>query len=264
MRVLFFGDIVGRLGVEAVKAAIPVLSKQYAIDFIIANGENAAKGKGITYREYEDLVEAGVDCVTLGNHFRSKKQIDSFIDDCDRLVRPYNVLRYDYGSGYLSFEINGQELVVVNLLTTVFMSEEVASPTLKMQDVIDEHPNAAIIVDFHGEATSEKAVFAHYFDGIVTAVLGTHTHVQTSDGRVLPQGTAFISDVGYCGMAESVLGFSPQSAIDVFVFGEGRLSIDEESDARVNAVVIDIDEETRLARSIETVNVVINKEKMHG
>lgn len=264
MRVLFFGDIVGRLGVEAVKAAIPILSKQEQIDFIIANGENVSGGRGITYRDYEELVDAGVDAITLGNHYRSKKQIDSFIDDCDRLIRPYNLKDYDYGSGYQSYETDEGEIVVVNMLGKVFMKEEVTSATINMHELIEKFPNAMIFVDFHGEATSEKGVFAHYFDGLVSAVVGTHTHVQTSDAHILPNGTAFISDVGCCGMAESVLGFDPESSIDVFVYGENHLRIDEESDARVNAVVIDIDPDTRLSKEIKPINMVIKKERIHG
>lgn len=264
MKVLFFGDVVGRLGVAAIEARLPTLIRQYQVDFVIVNGENAAKGRGLFYSDYQRLIQAGVDCVTLGNHYHSKSQIDDYIDDVDRLVRPANLLHYDQGEGYLCFDVGGTELVVTNLLGQSFMTEEVSSPILKMQDILAEYPNAAFFVDYHGEATSEKGLFAHFYDGAIAAVVGTHTHVQTADGRVLPKGTAFISDVGYCGMAESILGFQPESAISTFVYGEGHLKLLDDVDARLNAVVVEIDETTHLSKSIETLNLVVRKEELHG
>ena len=264
MKVLFFGDVVGRLGVAAIETRLPTLIRQHQVDFVIVNGENAAKGRGLFYSDYERLIKAGVDCVTLGNHYHAKNQIDDYIDDADRLVRPANLLHYDQGEGYLCFDVGGHELVVVNLLGQVFMTEEVSSPIVKMQDIIADYPDATFFVDYHGEATSEKGLFAHYYDGVVAACVGTHTHVQTNDARILPKGTAFISDVGYCGMAESILGFKPESAISTFVYGEGHLRLEDDVDARLNAVVIEIDETTHLAKSIETLNLIVGKEELHG
>ena len=264
MKVLFLGDVVGRLGVDAIIARLPKLIRQYDLDFVIVNGENAAKGRGLFYKDYRDLVDAGVDCITLGNHYRSKQQIDDFIEDCDRLVRPANLRDYDLGEGALAFDCNGQELVVVNLLGKAFMTEEVNSGMVTMEEIIDSHPDAIFFVDYHGEATSEKGLFAHFFDGEVAAVIGTHTHVQTNDARVLPKGTAFMSDAGYCGLAESVLGFTPESAIQTMVYGNGHLKLDEEADARLCGAIIDIDEGSKLARGIETINLIVKKEEIHG
>ena len=264
MKVLFFGDVVGLHGVAAIEAKLPQLIRQYDVDFVIANGENISKGMGLFYKDYERLVRAGAECVTLGNHYHDKGEIDDYIDEVDRLVRPANLMHYDKGEGYLSYDFGDCELIVVNMMGKAFLKEEVSSDILKMEEIIADHPDAIFFVDYHGEATSEKAMFAHYFDGQVAAVVGTHTHVQTADGRLLPKGTAFISDVGYCGLAESILGFVPESVINTWIFGNGHFQMDEKADARLNAVVVDIDETTKVARSIQTLNVFVKKEELHA
>ena len=264
MKVLFFGDVVGLHGVAAIEAKLDQLIRQYDVDFVIANGENVSKGRGLFYKDYERLVRAGVECVTLGNHYRDKYEIDDYINEVDRLVRPANLLHYDLGEGYLAYDFGDYELIVVNMLGKVFLKDDVSSDIVKMNEIIDAHPGAIFFVDYHGEATSEKAMFAHYFDGQIAAVVGTHTHVQTADGRVLPKGTAFISDVGYCGLAESILGFVPESVIRAWIYGEGHFELNEKADARLNCVLIDIDESTRLARSIQTLNVFVKKEELHA
>ena len=264
MKVLFFGDVVGQLGMAAIEAKLPTLIRQYDVDFVIANGENVSKGRGLFYKDYERLIASGVECVTLGNHYDAKKEINDYIEEVDRLVRPANLLKVDKGEGAVAYDFGDYELVVINMLGQVFLKDEVSSPIVKMEEIIEAHPDAIFFVDYHGEATSEKGLFAHYFDGIVAAVVGTHTHVQTADGRVLPKGTAFISDVGYCGLAESVLGFTPESAINTFVYGNGHLQLDDDNDARLNCVLIDIDELTHLAKSIQTLNIFVKKEEIHG
>lgn len=264
MKVLFFGDVVGPHGVAAIEAKLPSITRQYGIDFVIANGENVSRGRGLFYKDYERMTRAGIECITLGNHFRDQKEMDDYIEEVDRLVRPANLLHYDLGEGYISYDFGDCELVVVNLLGKAFMKDEVTSDIIKMNEIIEKHPDAIFFVDYHGEVTSEKSVFAHFFDGQVAAVVGTHTHVQTSDGRVLPKGTAFISDVGYCGLAESVLGFTPESVISVCIYGQGHFMMDENNDARLNAVIVDIDEMTHLAKSIQTLNIFVRKEELHG
>ena len=262
MRILFFGDVVAKNGLLALEVKLDELVRQYDIDFVIANGENVSGGLGLTYHAYERMLRAGVECVTLGNHYRGKKEIDDYIEDADRLVRPANLLHYDLGEGYISYDIDGSELIVVNMMGQAFIQEEVSYDLAKMQEIIDAHPDAIFFVDYHGEATSEKSLFAHYFDGVVAAVVGTHTHVQTSDARVLPKGTAFISDVGCCGVGQSILGFAPEAAIDFFLFNRRPFRTDEGEDGRLNCVVVDIDESTRLARSIQALDVYVSKEEM--
>ncbi|MCR5349037.1 MAG: YmdB family metallophosphoesterase [Bacilli bacterium] len=262
MRILFFGDIVGNPGILAVSDVLPSLLKRFEPDFVIANGENATRGFGINYRDALRLRECGIDAVTLGNHWRNRSSIDDFIEELDWLIRPCNVRNYDFGQGYATFDVDGVALTVVNVLGTAFMKEEVNSPIVSVQDVLNDVSEGIVIVDYHGESTSEKATFAYYFDGQVSAVLGTHTHVQTNDARVLPQGTAFISDVGMCGPYESVIGFEPQSVIRRLFYGDApRMEISEEGKRCVNAIVLDVDPETYLATSIQTLYLIDGKER---
>ncbi len=266
MRILFFGDVVGKQGIQALSDALPSLVEEFQPDFIIANGENASHGFGITHKDYLALREAGVDVVTLGNHWHNRGSIDDYIEDCPELIRPYNVRDYDLGSGSTTFDVNGIPVTVTNLLGTAFMKEEVSSPVFCMNDIIQASPDGIHIVDYHAESTSEKATFAYFFDGRVTAVLGTHTHVQTADARVLPKGTAFISDVGLNGNYESVIGFEPESVIQRILFGNNHPITTEQENSipLVNAVFIEADDETYLATSIIPIYRVGGKERIHG
>lgn len=265
MKILFFGDIVGNPGVSVVSDVLPLLAKRYEPDLIIANGENATRGFGLNYKDATRLKEAGVDVITLGNHWRNRSSIDDFIEEIDGLIRPVNIRDYDYGAGYVTLDVLGVPVTVVNVLGTAFMKEEVNSPTVCMHDVLDSVPEGIIIVDYHAESTSEKSTFAHYFDGQVSAVVGTHTHVQTNDARVLPLGTAFISDVGMCGPYESVIGFEPKSVVNRIIFGDPTpMQIAEEGKRCINAVLIDIDEETGLSRSISPLFYIEGKERIYG
>ncbi|MBR1846952.1 MAG: YmdB family metallophosphoesterase [Bacilli bacterium] len=265
MKILFFGDIVGNRGMTAVSDVLPFLAKRYEADLIIANGENASQGFGLTHRDCLALKDMGVDVITLGNHWRTRKSIDDDLEAIDTLVRPHNVRDYDLGQGYVSLDVNGVPVTVSNLLGTAFMKEEVNSPSASMHEILDEAPEGVHIVDYHAESTSEKSLFAHYFDGMVSAVLGTHTHVQTADARILPQGTGFISDVGMCGAYESVIGFEPQSVIDRIYFnGPNPMRVDDEAEAMVNAVLLDIDEQTYLCKAITPLVYVNGKERIHG
>lgn len=265
MRILFFGDIVGNPGIAAVSDVLPLLAESFSPDLIIANGENATRGFGLNYRDAERIKEAGVDVITLGNHWHNRSSIDDFIEEIDGLIRPVNVRDYDFGAGYITLEINGVAVTVVNVLGTAFMKEEVASPTVTMHDVLSSVPEGVVIVDYHAESTSEKSTFAHYFDGQVSAVIGTHTHVQTNDARVLPLGTAFISDCGMCGAYESVIGFEPKSVVNRIIFGNPNpMQIEEDCPKCVNAVLIDIDEETYAAKRIVPLFYVDGKERVYG
>ena len=209
MKILFFGDIVGRSGRQAIKQSIDNLIKKYQIDFVIANGENATHGKGLIEKHYNELIDAGVDCITLGNHYLSKNNINNYIDEASCLIRPLNLINSFGGVGSQLFDVNGIKIRVTNLLGTAFMKEEVVSPYQSLKQLLDDTigENSIHIVDFHAEATGEKMCIGYCFDGLVSAVLGTHTHVQTNDNKILSNGTAFISDVGMCGARNGVLGF---------------------------------------------------------
>ncbi len=262
MKILFLGDIVGKVGRRTVSNNLEKLVKKYQVDFVIANGENVTHGKGLIEKHYYELWDAGVDCITLGNHYLSKDQLLNYIEDADALVRPLNISKRIGGEGSRLFQVNGINIRVTNVLGTAFMKEEVSSPYYSLKSLIDslESEDSIHIVDYHAEATGEKMCFGYAFDGLVSAVLGTHTHVQTNDAKILPNGTAFISDVGMCGAANGVLGFEKDSVMRVTMFGEkDRFGFDEHDQGLLNAVVIDIDESTHKAREIVTVKLLEEK-----
>lgn len=262
MKILFFGDIVGRVGRNAIKHNIEKLVKKYQVDFVIANGENVTHGKGLIEKHYYELLEDGIDCITLGNHYMSKNRILDYIEDADALVRPLNLLTNFGGEGSRVFDVNGVKVRVTNILGTAFMHEEVSSPYLTMKNLLDStlEEDAINIVDFHGEATGEKACFGYAFDGIVSAILGTHTHVQTNDAKILAGGTAFISDVGMCGAANGVLGFDKATVINKTLFGEqNRFEIDLEDTEMINAVVLEIDEVSKKCVEIFPIKIIGDK-----
>ena len=262
MKILFLGDIVGKVGRRTVINNLERLVNKYQVDFVIANGENATHGKGLIEKHYYELLDAGVDCITLGNHYLSKDQLLNYIEDADALVRPLNISKRIGGEGSRLFTVNGVNIRVTNVLGTAFMKEEVSSPYYSLKSLIDslESEDSIHIVDYHAEATGEKMCFGYAFDGLVSAVLGTHTHVQTNDAKILPNGTAFISDVGMCGAANGVLGFEKNSVMRVTMFGEkDRFGFDEQDQGLLNAVVIDIDETTHKAREIFVVKLLEEK-----
>ena len=252
MKILFIGDIVGKIGRRIVKEKIPYFVEKYDIDFVIANGENATHGKGLNYNHYRELVDSGIDVITLGNHYDSKNEIRHYIDRVDRLIRPVNLVNPYPGEGSIIFDVDGISIRITNILGEVFINEAVNNPYYSMLEVMDseEHVNIDII-DFHGEASSEKMGFARAFDGKVSAVIGTHTHVQTNDARILPHGTAFITDVGMCGEYDSVLGFETNSVVNKTIYGENhKFTLNDEGKGLFCAVVINIDEMNGLAKEI--------------
>lgn len=255
MKILFIGDIVGRIGRRLIKEKLPYFIEKYDIDFVIANGENVTHGKGLIKHHYDELIDAGVDVITLGNHFNSKSEISKYIDRVDRIVRPLNI-RYEFpGEGSALFDLDGISIRVTNILGSAFMTEEVNSPYLATLELLENSEPATIhIIDFHAEATGEKKSYAYAFDGKVTAVIGTHTHVQTNDAMILENGTAYISDVGMTGFKDGVLGFEKESVIRKNMYGEmTRFTPPDEGKGLLSAVVIDVDEITGLSKDIFTI-----------
>lgn len=252
MKILFIGDIVGKVGRRMVKEKVPYFVNKYNIDFVIANGENATHGKGLIKHHYDELLSSGVDVITLGNHYDSKNEIRRYIDRVDRLIRPINLINEYPGVGTEIYDLDGVTIRVTNLLGSAFMDENVNSPYLAMLNVLQDEEMANIhIVDFHAEATGEKQCLAYALDGKVSAILGTHTHVQTCDAKILPNGTAFISDVGMTGFADGVLGDTVESVVPKIVYGEkSKFTPPDEGRGLFSAVVIDIDEQTGTANSI--------------
>ena len=244
--------MVGRVGRRMLKERIPYYVSKYDIDFVIANGENATHGKGLNRNHYFELLDAGVDAITLGNHYMSKSDILRYIDNVDRLIRPYNLLKEFPGEGSVLFDVNGVSVRVTNILGSAFMDEQVNSPYYSILTILSEEEPATVhIVDFHAEATGEKQAFAFALDGKVSAVLGTHTHVQTNDAHILPNGTAFISDVGMTGYADGVLGSTSETVVNKLIYGQtSKFQVPDEGRGIFSAVVIDIDEITGLANNI--------------
>lgn len=252
MKILFIGDIVGRPGREAVKGLLPGLKKEFDLDFVIANAENAAGGSGITSNVANELFNYGINALTSGDHIWKKSEIFEIIDKEERILRPVNFPQGAPGRGQAIFKTqNGIKLGVVNVLGRVFM-EALECPFRATRQAIEALSSEArvIIVDVHAEATSEKTALGWYLDGKVSAVLGTHTHVQTADERVLPQGTAFISDAGMAGPMDSVIGRKIEDVLARFITAIPRRLEVAEQNIQLQGVVLDIDENTGKARSI--------------
>lgn len=252
MKILFIGDVVGRVGRRMLKERIPYYVNKYDIDFVIANGENATHGKGLNRNHYFELLDAGVDAITLGNHYMSKSEILRYIDNVDRLIRPYNLIKDFAGEGTVLFDVNGISVRVTNILGSAFMDEVVNAPYYSILTILSEEEPATVhIIDFHAEATGEKQSLAYALDGKVTAVLGTHTHVQTNDAHILPQGTAFISDVGMTGFADGVLGSTKETVVNKLIYGQqSKFQTPDEGRGLFSAVVIEVDDNTGLSTNI--------------
>ena len=255
MRILFLGDIVGRKARQTVLAALPVLQHDLAADFTIVNGENAAGGFGITPQIADQFLGGGVDVLTTGNHVWDRREIIPYIDNESRLLRPLNMITPTPtpGRGSVVVAKHGKRLAVINCQTNLFMPET-DNMFAALGECLDKlqltRQADAIVIDVHGEATSEKAATALFVDGRVSLVVGTHTHVPTSDYRILPASTAFISDVGMCGDYESVIGMAPEAAVARFT-GEdaSRLTV-AMGEVTICGVVVDTDEATGLAAAI--------------
>lgn len=258
MKVLFIGDIVGRPGRKTVKRVLSELKQEHQPDLVIANGENLAHGRGITEENIKEMQDAGVDYFTSGNHvFDNKNVTDKLNDKNFPIIRPANFPPTNPGRGYHIFETaKMQKIAIVNLHGRVFMRHNYDCPFRKLDEVLMEikaDQPQAIIVDFHAEATSEKVAFGHYADGRVAAVLGTHTHVPTSDGKILKEGTAFISDVGMVGASDSVIGAKKEDIIEGFLNQMPFKYHIPDGDTEFAAVIIEIDESTGKATQIDQI-----------
>ena len=252
MNILLIGDIVGRPGRQALAETLPRLRAQYEVDFVIVNGENAAAGFGVTDKVLRELLDLGVDCVTSGNHIWAKKEVEKLIGNEVRLLRPTNFPAGCPGRGAMVYRArSGQAVAVVNLQGRVFM------PPLECPFAwIDGHVEGlreetpVVIVDFHAEATSEKQALARFADGRVSAVIGTHTHVQTSDEQVLPGGTAYITDAGMTGPTESIIGTRMEEILTRFRTQMPQKFEVASGPVDVCGVVVEVDEDTGRARRI--------------
>jgi metallophosphoesterase (TIGR00282 family) len=249
MLVLAIGDIIGRPGRRAVRRLVPALRREYGLELVIANGENAAGGFGLTPATARELLDSGVDVLTSGNHIWAQPEILPYLDGELPIIRPLNYPPGVPGNGYL---INGQ-VMVVNLIGRTFMSE-LDCPFRAMDQLLNSNLKPrVIIVDFHAEATSEKMAMGHYLDGRVSAVLGTHTHVGTIDAQLLPRGTAYVTDIGMVGPTDSVIGDDTEAVIQRFLTRmPNRLSVGK-GKTMLNAVIVGIADDSGRATSIERI-----------
>jgi len=250
MLILAIGDIIGRPGRQAMNKLLPDLRQQYGLDMVIANAENTAGGLGLTSTTAKELLDAGADVLTSGNHIWAQKEIIPYLDGEMPILRPLNYPPGVPGRGYI---VNGQ-VMVVNLMGRVFMGD-IDCPFRAMDKLLAElkHKPPVIIVDFHAEATSEKMAMGRYLDGRVSAVLGTHTHVGTIDAQLLPLGTAYVTDIGMTGPVDSIIGDDAEAVIRRFLTGmPHRLSVGK-GKTMFNAVMVRVDENSGRAISIDRI-----------
>lgn len=238
MKILFIGDVVGRSGRLAVRKYLSENRDKY--DFVICNGENSAAGFGITDRVYKELLSYGVDVITGGNHTWDKKGTEEYIGGWDRFIRPANSLKGTLGAGFRGFTVKGENITVINLIGRVYMGLA-EDPFSAFDEIFNSISGSLIIVDFHGDATAEKAAFASYADGRAAAVFGTHTHVQTNDMRILPNGTLFLTDAGMCGGYDSVIGMEKTAAVERFISNtSARLKVETKGDLLFNGAAFSL------------------------
>ena len=267
MRILFLGDVVGDTGCSKIKINLPDQIKKNKIDFVIVNGENAAtEGVGITRKICEDFFNCGVNVITTGNHVWDQKDIMNFIDKENRLLRPKNLFEPAPGEGFGIYEItNGLKIGVLNLMGNVFMkkSDDVFETSKKFIDKFKlKQDYDFLIVDFHGEITSEKNAIGHFFDGKATLVVGTHTHIPTNDARILKKGTAYQTDAGMCGDYDSVIGMNKDNSLNRFMKKDSIKHFPANGEASLSGVIVDCNIETGLANKISSYTLGGNLKKI--
>ena len=256
MKILAVGDLVGSAGVKKLKTELNKIRENEKIDFVIVNGENAGEGMGITKKNFDNILEENVDVITMGNHTWGKKDIFNFINH-PKLLRPANYPKGVPGKGYNIYECKGKKIAVINLIGRVDVNVLSENPFLIAKDLVEKLQNKAdmIIIDFHAEATAEKIALGYYLDGKVTAIFGTHTHVQTADEKILDKGTAYITDIGMTGPKKSVIGMDVSASIKRFettLPERYRIAVGE---AMLNGVIFDVDNSTNKVKNIKRIRM---------
>lgn len=258
MRILFVGDVVAPNGCEHLRRVLPAFKKEHSIDFCIVNGENSAQGNGILPGSCNHILDSGADLITTGNHALRRVEIENYFENENTpLIRPANLHRQAPGKGYYILEKKGMRLGVINLMGRIYMDpcENPFDEADRLVGILNEQGIKNILVDFHCEATSEKKVMGYYLDGRVSAVLGTHTHVQTSDAAVLSGGTAYITDTGMTGVVSSVLGVEISCASRKVITGLPVHFKNPDGACMMNAVIVETDNKTGRAVSIESFDI---------
>ena len=255
MNILAVGDVVGNSGIQEIKNNLKKIKEKYEIDFTIVNGENAAEGMGITEKNFNDILNAGADCVTMGNHTWGKKEIFKFIDH-QKIIRPANYPEGVCGKGYSIFKCRDKKIAVINAMGRVDINIMLDNPFEIVKKIIDKIKNEVdiIILDFHAEATAEKKAMGYFLDGKVNIIFGTHTHVQTADEQILPKGTAFISDIGMTGPKNSIIGMDIDASLKRFLTGLPEKYKIATGECIFNSVLFKIDDEKNLVKEIIRIN----------
>lgn len=254
MRILAVGDIVGESGVKKLKEVLPQLRKEENVDFIITNGENSAGGMGITEKIFREMIALGIDAITMGNHTWGKKDIFKFIDE-PQLLRPANYPKGVVGKGIGIYECKGKKIAIMNFIGRVDINILSENPFIIAKEMVEEIKDKVdiIIIDFHAEATAEKIAMGRFLDGKITALFGTHTHVQTADEQILPQGTGYITDIGMTGPRDSVIGMDVHASIKRFETTLPEKYKLAEGECIFNGVIFDIDDKTNKIQEIKRI-----------
>lgn len=258
MKILFIGDVVGSPGRKMIHEYLPKLKDKYRPAVTIINGENAAAGKGITEKIYKEFLERGAQVITMGNHTWGKKEIFEFIDDAKYMIRPANFPEDTPGKGIVILNVNGKEIAVINLQGRSFL-DPLDDPFRKVDELIKiaKKRTNIIFIDFHAEATSEKQAMGMYVDGRVSAIVGTHTHIQTADERILPRGTGYITDAGMTGPYDGILGVEKEAVIKRFLTSlPVHFEVDKKGRTQLNGFIVNIDEKT--GKSVKVERILIN------
>lgn len=259
MKILFLGDVVGRAGRNAISERLPALRKEWALDFIVVNGENATNGAGLSGDHAKLILEAGADCITLGDHSFDQRDMMQFCENEPRVIRPVNFAKGAPGRGFRVFEATrGRKILVGQILGQVFMKRAFDDPFSAADQMLRAHPLGgavqASLIDMHCEATSEKMGMGHFCDGKASVVVGTHTHVCTADAQILPGGTAFQSDAGMCGDYNSVIGMDKAEPLRRFVTGMGKTRFQPaEGEATLSGLYVETDDRTGKATRVKMI-----------
>lgn len=256
MKILAVGDIVGQNGLNKLKEILPNLKQNQKIDFVIVNGENVAGGMGITQKDFKQILFAGADVVTLGNHTWSKKDVFNILDD-EKLIRPANYPKGVAGKGYNIYKCKNKKIAVINLIGRTNMGILTENPFIEAEEIINKIKDKVdyIVIDFHAEATAEKIALAHYLDGKVNIIFGTHTHVQTADEMVLPKGTGYITDIGMTGPTDSVIGMDKKASIKRFVTTLPEKYKIADGESKFNSCLFELDDDNGRIVNITRINM---------
>lgn len=262
MRILAVGDVVGNGGCEIIRRRLPAIKKKYNIDFCIANGENSAVGNGILPSSADHLLSSGVDFITTGNHVFKRSEIYSYLDESDRIIRPFNVHPSNPGKGYAIIDMGRTSIGIVNLLGKAFMNGS-ENPFDYADKALEKIKDCKIkIIDFHAEATGEKRALGFYVDGRASIIFGTHTHIPTADAQILPNGTGYITDLGMCGPDNSVLGVESEIIIGALKTGMPARFKNSDNPCSIQGCIFDIDDKTGKTISVQIIHSGENDEKL--